>query len=364
VILSHKYVQPAGSGVLAMQSEIARDVAERLQLKLTGEDHRQLASVATANSEAYQHFLKGLFYVRQGTQASLHKGIETFQKAITLDPSYAQAYASIAQAYLELGLFYEAPRDAMPKARQFASQAIQADPTLPDANIALGVISLVYDWDWDAAIKVMTASAAWSTGALEMFSCSAHLLASTGRGPEAEHELKRALLVDPLSPMLRNELGCGAYYRRRYDDAVTENRLALNYDPNNLTAYWGLGRAFGQQQRYREALDELNMVEKRIGVTPSLILAEIGYVMAASGRVADARAMLKKLNLLSATEFVDPYLIATIHMALGDTPKALTSLEHAYTARSGFMVSLKSEPKWDGIRSTPEFLDLLKRVGF
>jgi hypothetical protein len=86
--------------------------------------------------------------------------------------------------------------------------------------------------------------------------------------------------------------------------------------------------------------------------------------MAASGRVADARAILKKLNLLSATEFVDPYLIATIHMALGDTPKALTSLEHAYTARSGFMVSLKSEPKWDGIRSTPEFLDLLKRVGF
>jgi TolB-like protein len=123
VILSHKYVQPAGSGVLAMQSEIARDVAERLQLKLTGEDHRQLASVATANSEAYQHFLKGLFYVRQGTQASLHKGIETFQKAITLDPSYAQAYASIAQAYLELGLFYEAPRDAMPKARQFARRS-------------------------------------------------------------------------------------------------------------------------------------------------------------------------------------------------------------------------------------------------
>ena len=313
LILSHQYLQAPSVSVLAMQSEIAQDVVRKLQLKVTGEDQRQLAAVATTNSQAYQRYLKGLHLARRGTPASLHQAIATFTEALALDPNFAQAYAGLAQSYLELGLLFEAPHDTMPKARDFASQALRRDPELPEARIALGVVSLMYDWDWDAAAKVVTANAAWSRAALEMFSCTAHLLQSTGKGPEAEQELRRALVADPLSPILKAELGCGAYYRRKYDSAITESLAALELDPNYIPAYWGLGRAYGQKKQYREALEELNKVEPRTGAAIPLVTAEIAYVRAMSGRTAEARALLKKLNDLAATEFVDPYILATAH---------------------------------------------------
>jgi eukaryotic-like serine/threonine-protein kinase len=364
LILGHQYVQGPSASVLAMQSEIAQDVVRKLQLKVTGEDQRQLAAVATTNSQAYQRYLKGLHLARRGTPDSLHQAIATFNEALALDPNYAQAYAGLAQSYLELGLLFEAPHNTMPKSREFANQALRLDPELPEARIALGVISLMYDWDWDAAAKVITADAAWSRTALEMFSCSAHILESTGKGPEAEQELRRALVADPLSPVLKAELGCGSYYRRKYDAAIAENRAALELDPNYIPSYWQLARAYGQKKQYREALDELNNVEPRTGAAIPLITAEIAYVRAMSGRTAEARALLEKLNALAATEFVDPYILATVHMGLGDSKATLTSLEQAYAARSGFMVSLVNEPKWDGIRSHPKFQDILKRVGF
>lgn len=364
LIFSHQYLQGSKASVLAMQSEIAQDVVSKLQLKVTGEDQRQLAAVATTNSQAYQRYLKGLHWARKGTPDSLHQAIATFNEALALDPNFPQAYAGLAQAHLELGLFFEAPHDTMPKARDFANQALQRDPELPEARIALGVISLMYDWDWDAAAKVVTANAAWSRTALEMFSCTAHLLQSTGKGPEAEQELRRALVADPLSPILKAELGCGSYYRRKYDNAITENLDALELDPNYIPAYWGLGRAYGQKKQYREALEELNKVEPRTGAAIPLITAEIAYVRAMSGQTAEARALLKKLNALAATEFVDPYILATVHMGLGDTEATLAALEQAYAAKSGFMVSLFTEPKWDGIRSHPKFQDISKRVGF
>jgi eukaryotic-like serine/threonine-protein kinase len=364
LILTHRYIQAAGSSVLAMQSEIAQDVVDRLQLKVSGDDQRQLAEVATTNAQAYQRYLKGVHFARRGTPPSLHQAIGEFKEAVALDSNYAQAYAGAAGAYLELGLFYEAPNDAMPKARAFANEALERDPDLPQARIALGVISLMYDWDWDAAAKVITANAAWSRAALEMFSCSAHLLQSTGRIPEAEQELRRALVADPLSPILKAELGCGSYYRRKYDAAIAENLDALELDPGYITAYWGLGRAYGQKKEYQKALDELNKVEPRTGVAVPLITAEIAYALGKSGRTAEARALLARLKAAAKTEFVDPYLLATVHVALGDTAATLSALEEAYAARSGFMVSLDEEPKWDDIRANPRFKDLLKRVGF
>jgi len=364
LILSHQYLQAPASSVLAMQSEIAQDVVRKLQLKVTGEDQRQLAAVATTNSQAYQRYLKGLHFARRGTPGSLHQAIASFNEALALDPKYPQAYAGLAQAYLELGLLFEAPHDTMPKAREFANQALRLDPELPEARIALGVVSLMYDWDWDAAAKVITANAAWSRAALEMFSCSAHILESTGKGPEAERELRRALVADPLSPILKAELGCGSYYRRKYEAAIAESRDALDLDPNYIPAYWGLGRAYGQKKQYREALNELNEVERRTGFAIPLITAEIAYVYAMSGRTVEARALLKQLNAGATKEFVDPYILATVHMGLGDTAATLAALEQAYTLKSGFMVSLVNEPKWDGIRSLPQFKDLIKRVGF
>ncbi len=364
LILGRQYVQQPATGMLPMQSQIAQDVASQLRLKLTGEHQRKLAAIPTGNPEAYQRYLKGMYFERRATPVALHQAIDSFKEAVVLDSNYAQAYAGLAQAHLELGLFFEAPQSTMPKAREYANQALRLDADLPDARIALGLVSLMFDWDWDAAAKVLTADGAWSQGALEMFSCSAHLLEAVGRGPEAEQVLRNAMVADPLSPALKAELGCGSYYRRQYDQAVRENREALELDPNNFNAYWGLGRALGQQKKYSEALDALNKVKERTGETPALITAEIGYVLAASGRASEARAVLKTLAAQSSREFVDPYLVAAIHVALGDTRQTLVFLEEAFAAKSGFMVALNNEPKWDTIRSNPQFKDIAKRVGF
>ena len=254
IILSHRYLQPLSSSVLATESEIAQDVVKNLRLKLTGDSQRQLARVATANAEAYQLYLKARFYENRVTPEALHQALVFYQQAIHQDAGYAQAYAGMAQTYLELGLYYEAPRDTVPRAREAASKALQADPGLTDARIVLGLVALVYDWDWQAAQRAMTTDAGLLPAAVEMFSCSAHLLESTGHGPDAERELRKALVADPLSPQLNTELGCGSYYRRRYDGSIQENRDALELDPANVLAYWGLGRAYGQKKMYREAL--------------------------------------------------------------------------------------------------------------
>ena len=364
VILSHRYVQQASTGVLTLESDIAQDVARNLRVKLTGDNQRQLARLPTKSPEAYQLYLKGRFYENRDTPDALHQALTYYQQATERDPEYAQAYAGMAQTYLELGNFFEAPKQVMPRARDYANKALQLDPDLVDARIALGLVSLAYDWDWNAAAKALTNSSGMIPEAVEMFSCSAHLLESTGHGPEAEQQLRTALVSDPLSVPLNVELGCGSYYRRRYDAAVQENRDALELDPGNIVAYWGLGRAYGQKKMYKGALDELNKVEAKLGEAPSLIIAEIGYVQAASGHPAEARAILRKLDVLSAKEFVDPYLVAAIHMGLGDTPRTFEWLEKAFDAKSGFLVALSSEPKWDGVRSDPRFQSLMKRVGF
>jgi serine/threonine protein kinase len=248
VILSQRYIEQASSGVGTVESDIARDVAAHLRLTLSGENEQSLARSAAASPEAHHLYLKGRFHANRMTPEALHQSIAYFQQAVERDSGYALAYVGLAQSYVELGLFFDAPHETMPRAREFANRALQVAPDLTDARVLLGLISLVYDWDWEAAARAMTTDDGWVPGAIELFTCAAHLLESTGHGPEADVELRKALLVDPLSAALNAELGCGSYYRRRYDAAIQENLDALEFDPDNLLAFWGLGRAYGQKK--------------------------------------------------------------------------------------------------------------------
>jgi serine/threonine protein kinase/tetratricopeptide (TPR) repeat protein len=363
VILSRRYLQPAARAP-SMESDIAQDVARNLQMKLTGDAQRQLAKPPTANADAYQLFLKGRFFYNRQTPQSLHEAITYYRQAIALDPSYAQAYVGAAESYLDLGSFFESPKETMPLAKTYANRGLEADPASVDARIVLGLISLIYDWDWAAAARATTTkSGTMLPRAIGMFSCAAHLLESTGHHAQADSELRHALAEDPLSVPMNTEVGCNAYYARRYDEAVRGYREALSLDAGNVVALWGLGRTLNQQKKYAEATAELATVDAADASQP-LIIAETAYGYAASGRTADARALLEKLNAMSKGTFVDPYLVATVYIGLDDKTRALESLEKAYEAKSSFMVSLAGEPKWDGIRSDPRFKDLVKRVGF
>jgi eukaryotic-like serine/threonine-protein kinase len=363
VVLSRKYVRKT-SDLLAMQASIAQDVANKLRVKLSTEDQQHLAKLPTTNPEAYQFYLRGLSLANKTTPESLHQAIKFYQQAVDLDPNYALAYAQIGQAYLILGIYFERPREMMPNARLYCSKALQLDSSLADAHITAGTVDLLYDWDFDGAQRELSSNEGIDPKAVETFSCSAHILESVGRGKDAEKEIRRALGFDPLSVPLNTELGCTSYYSRQFDSSISENQEVLQLDPANPLAYWGLARAFGQKKMYEEALAELKKAQRTAGPALPLIVAESGYVYAASGRKKEALEIIKQLDNMGKQVFVDPYLIASVYAGLGDKEKALTSLESAVEIRSSFITSMQAEPKFDSLRTDPRFISMLQRIGF
>ncbi len=363
VLFSQRYVRPL-SGVVAVEHDIARDVLTKIGITLSGSDRAQLATAPVVNPEAYQEFLRGRFHANRTSPAAQHKAIEYFERAVTLDPQFAEAFAQLAQSHAVLGIYFESPKIEMPKAKEYANRAIQLDPLRIDARIVLGMVSLIYDWDWDAAAAAVATKDGIDPRALSMFSCAAHILESTGRTGVAQQEVRKALDGDPMSVTLRGELGCTSYYRRQFDEALTGYRDALTLDDRDVISYWGLGRAYDQKGQYQEAIASLLRVEALGEPAPPLVLAELGYAYGKLGRMGEARAILKRLEALSPDMFVDPVLVATIYIGMGDTKNALDHLEQGYAERSGFLVSLTEEPKWDPLRTNQRFRDLVKRVGF
>jgi len=249
-------------------------------------------------------------------------------------------------------------------AKTFAMTALQLDPALPDAHIDLGIISLVYDWDLAAAQREMTSGTGLNPVAVETFSCTSHLLQGTGRVADAEREIRKALVTDPLSPPLHTELGCNSYYARNYDLSIRESADAIEIEPRNPVAFWGVGRAYAQKKMYGEAIAAIGKAQAVGGSEVPLLLSELGYDYARQGRRKEAEAVIARLRAMSSRFYVDPFFLAIVYLGLDDRDQMFASLDQAYASRSGFMVGLQAEPKFDAYRNDPRFLELIRRVGF
>ena len=232
--------------VLSTQAEIARAVGGRIRDKLSGAEDARLAKRPTDNADAYDAYLQSRFFENKFDPASLVTATAHAERAVGLDPLFALAWTSLGRTWLQRGTYYEKPADAMPRALDATKRALAIDPEQPDAHVVLGLVRLLYDWDWDESRREMTLSNTLRPQVVETFTCAAHLLETTGRGPEAEREIRQGLVNDPLSVPLNTELGCNSYYQRRYDVAIGEYRRSLQLDTSNLIAYWGLGRAYAQ----------------------------------------------------------------------------------------------------------------------
>jgi serine/threonine protein kinase/tetratricopeptide (TPR) repeat protein len=348
--------------LLRIQTEIAREVSDNLRLRLTGRQQQQLAKHPTGNIEAYELYLRGRFYRDQLTEDGFKKAIDHFQQATDKDPNYALAYVGLADAYIALGADYMSPGDAMPKAREYALKAIELDKTLAEAHSSLGVIHLVYDWDWTAAAAALRNNLALSPLAVDSFSCSFHFADPMGRNDEAIASIKRALVLDPFSLPANLELGCASYFGRHYDQAIKQLQETLNMYPGHAGASYLIGRAYGQKMMYAEAIAELTKVKAASGDWPPII-AELGYAYGASGNRSEAEKMLDDLRQQSARRYVDPYLIAVIQIGMGEEERTFAELDRAYRERSSWLPWLTAEPKWDALRSDSRFIDLVRRVG-
>jgi serine/threonine protein kinase/tetratricopeptide (TPR) repeat protein len=347
--------------IFALQNDLAKDMTSMLRMRLTGEDEKRMAKSYTPNPEAYQDYLKGRYWWNKANEEGFKKGIEYFQQAIAKDPADAQAYAGLADSYALLaGFDLVPPKETYPRAKEAAQKALELDETLAEAHTSLATIKANYDWDWSGSESEFQRAIA-----LNPNSARAHqaygflLLRGTGRLEEAIVELKRALELDPLSPLINSNLGWALDDARQYNQAIEQDRKALELDPNFLPALFDLDMAYIQKSMYKEATAEF---EKAVMNSPKnpVLLAGLGYVYAVSGRRAEAQKVLNHLNERSKETYVPAQFRAGIYVGLGEKDKAFEWLEKAYEERS--IGAIKTVPVYDPLRSDPRFADLLRRM--
>ncbi|HEY6120111.1 MAG TPA: winged helix-turn-helix domain-containing protein [Pyrinomonadaceae bacterium] len=348
--------------LLAIQREIAREIVEKLKFKVSGEDKKPVEHY-TENNEAYQLYLKGRFYWNKRTAEALQKSVEYFNQAIDKDPSFALAYAGLADSYV-VPANRLPPREAMPKARAAAIRALELDESLAEAHVSLGRVLAAYDWDWTNAEKQYRRAIELNPRYAVAHQWYGGYLAVMGRSDEAIAEKKRALELEPLSLVINFELGLAYYFARDYDKAIEQFQKTLELDQTFPAAHNFLPAAYEQKGMYSEAIAEF---EKSIlltgGSEQTLSRAGLGHLYAVTGKKVEARTMLDGLKRASEQEYVPANSIAMIYAGLGEKDAAFAWLDKAYEQRAFQLQWIKIEPRWDNLRSDPRFADLLRRIG-
>ncbi|HKZ81015.1 MAG TPA: protein kinase [Pyrinomonadaceae bacterium] len=349
--------------ILAVQEEISSEIAAKLRLKLSGEHKQRLKKRPTENTGAYQLYLKGRYFWNKRTEEGLRKGIEFFNQAIGEDPLYALAYVGLADSYDMMATYnLSPPKAVLDRAKAAAEKALEIDNQLAEAHTSLAKVKFDYDWDW------VSAEAEFKR-ALELnpnYATSHHwyslYLMAMGRFLEAAAAIKRAQNLDPLSLTINATAGLPFYWSGQPEQAIDQFKKTLELDRTFSLAHVLLGQAYAQADRFQEAVNEL-LRARELDDTPR-VRAILGYTLAVSGQVAEARNILKELEELAGREYVSPYFKVLIYNALKQNDQALEWLEKAYEERSEWLVWLNVDPKLDALRDDSRFKDLLNRLRF
>jgi TolB-like protein/DNA-binding winged helix-turn-helix (wHTH) protein/Flp pilus assembly protein TadD len=350
--------------VLDLQDEVARDIANGIRLELTPQERARLAGSHPVNPEAHEAYLKGRYYWNQFTEADVKKSLGFFQLAIEKDPNYALGYAGLADYYdLMYGGIGALPRnEACSKAEPAALKAVELDDSLAETHTALGAIRLFCDWDWQGAESEFKRAIQLNPSYSLAHRVYASLLIRRGRRGEALAEIERAVENDPMSADLNFALGRRYYETRQYDRALKQYQKALEMDPKRANPHYGFGDVYAQQGRYDLAIREFRKGLELSGGQPAAS-PDLAYVYALAGRRLEALEILKRLNERSKSRPVSPLDRAVVYLGLGNKEQALALLDEAYERHELGMLYLKSEPRYDPLRSDPRFQDLMRRVG-
>ncbi|HKZ79410.1 MAG TPA: protein kinase [Pyrinomonadaceae bacterium] len=349
--------------IFAVEDSISQQVADALVPRLTGEERQLLLRHETEKADAYQAFLKGRFFWNRFTPEDFARAVEQFREAIRLDPNYAQAYVGVADYYNWAAIFgLDNPTECFSQSKAAAIRALELDEQLAEAHAALAFTNLCYDWDWEASEHRFRRSLELNPNYGNAHQWYSNLLAAQGRFAEAIAEIKRAQEINPLSLMDRSIAGWTYYHGRRYQLAENELLAILEIDRNFSNSHLMLGLVYERLGRYQESITELNCaLELMAGsVVP---LWALGYTLAVSGKPAEALDVIQRLKERRKQQYVSPYFIALVYVALGDRDAAFEWLEQAYQSRDEWLIWLGVEPKLDPIRSDPRFQELLRRVG-
>jgi serine/threonine protein kinase/tetratricopeptide (TPR) repeat protein len=349
--------------IFVVQDDISNEISEKLRLQLTRAEKKRLVKHHTEDPEAYRLYLRGRHHWKMWTEEGFFKAIDYFQKAVEKDPSYALAYAGVADSYVLLGWnSYLLPKEVFPKGKVAATTALQLDPELPEAHASLAALLWLYDWRWDEAQIEFKRSLELDSTYPTANHWYGEYLMTMGKHAEFMAMMKKGQELDPLSLIINVAVGWAFYNDRRYDEAIEQLRRTIELDPNYPVTYWILGLLLRKTGRYELATIEGEKGVKLSGGSP-LMRAALAHTLAAAGRTTEALQMLDELTELTTHRYVAPYLFAGIHVGLGENDRALECLEKSYEEHSHWLIYLHIDPSMDGLRNNPSFRDLLRRVG-
>jgi eukaryotic-like serine/threonine-protein kinase len=341
--------------LLLIQQEISRAVSNELSLKLSGDEKLRL--------EAHQLYLKGRNAWSKRTAESLQEGIKYFEDATRTDPSYAPAYAGLADCYNMLVNYSVLPsKEAFPKARRAAEKALELDQDLAEAHAALAFINHQWEWDWIEAEREFKLAIDSKPNYAPAHQWYSSLLAGTGRTEEAIAEAKRAQELEPFSLIVSSHLGWINYLARRYDQAIEQAQQKLKLDPNFFPAHRYQALAHQAQGKHDLAIAGFQKALSLSRGSP-LLKAELAHAYAIAGRRKEAQAALDELQQLSVSRHFSPSHLALIYTGLGENDRAIELLNKAFNERAERLVWLKVDPRFDRLHSDARFIDLLQRIG-
>jgi TolB-like protein/Tfp pilus assembly protein PilF len=347
--------------IFAVESEIAKTIAETLQAKLTGSEKTAMAKEPTVNTEAYELYHKGRFFWNKRTGPDLRKAIDYFGQAIAKDPNYALAYVGLADSYLLLPNYGGASsKESLPPARAAAKKALELDDSLAEAHASLGLLATI-ELDLDRATNELHRAVELKPNYATAHHWFALSLMTLGRLDPAIAEGKRAIELDPLSSIINADF-CWMYLcAHSYDEAEAQARKTLEMDPRFFLAHYYLGAALQLKGHLSEAIAEFQKASESNNDPYSL--AALGQAYARSGQREEALKILARLNENTKSRYAAPYAMALINLGLGEKERAIDELERAYAeGETNYLFVIKVDPLLDELRGNPRFEALVQRV--
>ncbi len=360
VIWSEQYDRKQAD-LISLQREIARDVSSKLKTKLSGAEQQKLVKTYTTNPEAYKLYLQGRFYWNKREEKDFRKAVEYYNQSIALDPNYAMAYAGQADTYALLSTFGFMPTtEGVPKAREFARQAVLLDGGLAEPHTTLGYLSLTYDYDLDGSEREFRRAIELDPNYATAHQWYGEMLLNAGRLAEASTEYRRALEIEPLSLPMNWDLGRFLYMSRRYDESMAQHKKTLELDPGFARAHRTLAEVYRIKGDYANAVEERARFFDLIGQPQNAAL--IRATFARGGWLGFLQLVTAENSPLKDSN--NNWVVAKAYLDLGQKDKAFAELNKAYEIRLSSLCWLKVEPQLDSLRSDPRYTDLLRKMNF
>jgi TolB-like protein/DNA-binding winged helix-turn-helix (wHTH) protein/Tfp pilus assembly protein PilF len=348
---------------LALQSKVAKAIADQIRINLNPREQAALENVKVVNPQAYESFLKGRYFWNKRTADALKVALAYFNQAIDEDPKYAEAYSGLADTYALLGDWQYAamtPKEALPKAKAAAIKALELDTALGEAHNSFAFCLDAFDWDFDSAGKEFRRAIELSPSYATAHHWYAWHLSVLGQYDEAIAEMRKAQNLDPLSLIINADLAELLVIAHSYDESIRQSRKTIEMEPNFALAHNQLGLAYLQKHLNDKAVAELQKAVQLSGGSPTCV-ANLASAYVVSGNRNEAVKLVSDLKKRSRPSYSYAPEIAVIYAALGDTDQAMNWVEKGYEER--FNPSVLLRPGFDSLRSDPRFRDLARRIG-